>query len=232
MNAPSFRTSIISVSLAARNDALRKQLAELLCRCPGVVVFDQCRFSAEVVTCLSERLPRVLLLVDDLEDGGEWQVLTHLQRWRDKVSVVAISGNVAAAHVRSAFAQGAVGYLSLSTAREHLHRAVREVFEGGSPMSPEIARTLVRSFADPEPEPDSLSVLSIREREVLELLSRGARYREVATSLNLSCDTIHSHAKSIYRKLMVRSKTEACLIFQGQALKSRLVGAIPALAAG
>ena len=214
MNRSFANTPIITVSLAARNDVFRRQMAELLCRCPGVVVFDQCRSSADAAACLTDRMPRVLVIADDLDDDGGWQVLAGLRRWREKVSFLAISRVGTAAHVRSAFAQGAVGCLSQHTAFNLIHRAVREIFEGGAPMSPEIARTLVRSLADPEPAQDSLSVLSSREREVLELLSGGARYREVANSLNLSCDTVHSHAKSIYRKLMVRSKTEASLIFQ------------------
>ena len=71
-------------------------------------------------------------------------------------------------------------------------------------------------MAEPEPVSGQLASLSSREREVLELLSVGARYGEVATRLKLSRDTVHSHAKKIYRKLMVRSKTEASLLFKGR----------------
>ena len=95
--------------------------------------------------------------------------------------------------------------------------ALEAAREGGKPLLDsrvEIARALVQSMAEPEPVSGPLASLSRREREVLELLSVGARYQEIAHRLELSRDTVHSHAKRIYRKLMVRSKTEASLLFK------------------
>ena len=100
-----------------------------------------------------------------------------------------------------------------STAAIDIHQALVAVTNGGAWMSPSLSLVLVRSIAEPRKPTGHLSSLSKREHEVLKLLSSGARYTEVATQLELSRDTVHSHVKQIYRKLVVRSKTEASLIF-------------------
>ena len=211
MNPRATRIGIITVTVVDRSGDFRHQLCQVLTRCPGIVVFDQCATLQEARTCLELRAPKVLLLGDNLADSPGWEAMRALT---GRVLTMALSDQLAARHIRAAFEQGAVGYLLRQTAATLVQRSLHEVAAGASPMSPEVSRALVQSLAEPEPVSGPLASLSRREREVLGLLSIGARYYEIADRLKLSRDTVHSHAKNIYRKLMVRSKTEASLLLK------------------
>ena len=96
-----------------------------------------------------------------------------------------------------------------------LLRAIEEAHNGGSPMSPGIARKVVRSF-QPKVATDPLSE---RERGVLKLLCEGENYKTIAASLFISTNTVKAHIKNIYGKLQVHTRAEAV----GKALRQRLV---------
>ena len=109
---------------------------------------------------------------------------------------------------------GATGYLLKDTPPAALLAAIKEVKEGGSPMSPSIARRIISSF-----RPNLESPLSKRESEILEMLCNGDNYKTIADALFISGHTVRAHIKSIYRKLQVNSRGEAV----NKALKDRLV---------
>jgi DNA-binding NarL/FixJ family response regulator len=100
---------------------------------------------------------------------------------------------------------GASGYLLKKTAPANLLEAITEVYRGGSPMNSQIARKVIASFQE-KPTPDELTA---REREVLQALSRGLRYKEIATDMAISAETVRTHVRHIYEKLQVQSRTEA-----------------------
>lgn len=109
--------------------------------------------------------------------------------------------------VFSALKAGAHGYILKSTPPPKMLEAIKDLMNGGSPMSNEIARKVVMTF---EKSPDKhVADLSAREKEVLELLSRGLLYKEIAASLFISMDTVRRHCFNIYSKLHVKNKTEA-----------------------
>ena len=110
---------------------------------------------------------------------------------------------------------GACGYLLKRAPAEEIVSAICQVKAGGSPMSPQIARRVV-SFFHRQPAGAGLDALSEREREVLEQLAQGSMYKEIASQLSISIDTVRSHVRKIYEKLHVRSKTEAVLKYLGQ----------------
>jgi DNA-binding NarL/FixJ family response regulator len=106
---------------------------------------------------------------------------------------------------------GASGYMLKKTSSTRLVEAIKEVFNGGSPMNAQIARKVVTSFQQVEKKMNQQSTegLSKRELELLELLSKGFRYKEIAEKLFISVDTVRTHIRNIYVKLHVNSKTEA-----------------------
>lgn len=105
---------------------------------------------------------------------------------------------------------GANGYLVKSSSPALLLEAVKEVVNGGSPMSSTIARKVISSFHQYEIKPNkNLALLSAREQEVINLLSKGFRYKEIAAKLFLSIETVRTHVRNIYEKLQVNSRTEA-----------------------
>lgn len=112
-------------------------------------------------------------------------------------------------HIFSALAAGATGYLLKGTRRAQLLAAIKQIAIGGSPMSCAIARKVVQSFARTEVERPDLQALSPRERDVLELLSKGYLYKEIAESLGLSVTTVDTYVRRVYEKLQVNSRSQA-----------------------
>lgn len=104
---------------------------------------------------------------------------------------------------------GADGYLLKRSRPEQLETAIREVLEGGAPMTSEIARRVVASFRRRPALREERESLTPREEEVLMLLSKGFANKEIADKLAVSCETVRVHLKHIYDKLHVRSRTEA-----------------------
>jgi len=90
-----------------------------------------------------------------------------------------------------------------------LLEAIKDVFEGGAPMSPQLARRVVQFFSKPSPESASLAKLTPAEREFLDQLANGYAYKEIADRMGISIDTVRSYVRTVYEKLHVHSRTEA-----------------------
>jgi DNA-binding NarL/FixJ family response regulator len=114
-------------------------------------------------------------------------------------------------HIFEALQSGATGYLLKQSPHDELLAALRYVHAGGSPMSSYIARRVSQLFPD-EPvasQTDDSSLLSAREREVLEMLARGFLYKEIAEALSISIKTVETYIRRVYEKLHVRSRSQA-----------------------
>jgi DNA-binding NarL/FixJ family response regulator len=116
--------------------------------------------------------------------------------------------------VFEALAAGASGYLLKNTPPEKILDALRELHQGGSPMSAQIARKVVASFQSKQDKEGNetnqdLALLTTREKEILERLSKGLLYKEVAAELKISTGTVRQHIHHIYEKLHVQNRTEA-----------------------
>lgn len=103
---------------------------------------------------------------------------------------------------------GASGYLLKKTAPAKILDAITEVYHGGSPMSSQIARKVIASFQHSNPLEENTTLTS-REKDILRSLGKGLRYKEIADEMNISIETVRSHARNIYQKLQVQSRTEA-----------------------
>ena len=111
--------------------------------------------------------------------------------------------------VFEALKAGAISYLLKSTSSEKILEAIEEVYNGGSPISSQIARKVIEAFAIKEKTNDYFQALSRREQEVLEQLSKGFRYKEIAEKLFVSIEPVRTHIRNIYEKLQVNSRVEA-----------------------
>ena len=111
--------------------------------------------------------------------------------------------------VFEALKAGASGYLLKNTGLVQLIEALKELYNGGSPMSANIARKLVTLFRSEQKETTKLEVLSSRENEILQLLTKGLLYKEIADQLSISVSTVRQHIHHIYEKLHVQNRTEA-----------------------
>ena len=104
---------------------------------------------------------------------------------------------------------GASGYLLKQTPPAKLLEAIQDVYQGGSPMSREIARKVVQSFQHPSAETSIDDILTKREEEILSYLVKGLLYKEIAGLLFIGVETVRTHIRHIYEKLQVRTRSEA-----------------------
>jgi len=111
--------------------------------------------------------------------------------------------------VFEALKAGASGYLLKNTGLLQIAESLKELHDGGSPMSANIARKLVNLFHDTPKESSSMDILSNRENEILQLLSKGLLYKEIADQLQITTGTVRQHIHNIYDKLHVQNRTEA-----------------------
>ena len=116
-------------------------------------------------------------------------------------------------NIFNSLAAGASGYLLKRTSSAELLAAIKDVQKGGSPMTTHIARKVVQSFQKAGASPHPTENLSAREQEVLDCLSRGFLYKEIAEKLGISYETVHTYIRRIYEKLQVRTRTEAVAKF-------------------
>jgi len=111
--------------------------------------------------------------------------------------------------VFEALKAGASGYLLKNTGLLQIVDSIKELHEGGSPMSANIARKLVNLFRDEKKETPFLDLLSNREKEILQLLAKGLLYKEISDQLQITTGTVRIHIHKIYEKLHVQNRTEA-----------------------
>ena len=112
-------------------------------------------------------------------------------------------------HVFDALRSGASGYVLKRTSPAKILEAIRDLYEGGSPMSSEIARRVVRSMQTTGRSSEAMEILTDRESEILDYLSKGYLYKEIAAALFISKETVKKHIHNIYEKLHVQTRTEA-----------------------
>jgi len=164
---------------------------------------------------LLERDPPDVLLTDlGLPDGNGLDLIRRSRQIEHDTLALVISVFGDERSVIGAIEAGARGYLLKSEAPEDLRLCVEQVLAGSSPMSPGIAAHVLRRFRAPAPAPGNGTAenglqLTLRERQVLELMVRGLTYKEAADALGVSRSTIASHIRKIYQKLEVESRGEA-----------------------
>ena len=108
---------------------------------------------------------------------------------------------------------GADGYIVKTDSTEKMVESIRDVLQGGAPMSAGVAKKVIQFFSKPVAEKEKLENLTEKENEVIHLLSKGFFYKEIASQINVSIDTIKKHCGSIYRKLQVSNRTEAINLY-------------------
>jgi DNA-binding NarL/FixJ family response regulator len=150
------------------------------------------------------------VLVDiNLPDIKGVEAVRRLKPLMPKTQFLMLTVYEDAEHIFAALAAGATGYLLKSTRRNELLDAISQIVAGGSPMSSGIARKVVQSFSPAQLPASDLEALSPREQSVLDLLSKGYLYKEIAESLGVSVPTVNTYIRRIYEKLQVHSRSQA-----------------------
>tara|TARA_A100000171_G_C2138979_1_gene152948 strand:+ start:1186 stop:1818 length:633 start_codon:yes stop_codon:yes gene_type:complete len=194
----------IKICIVEDDALILKSLQQVLNNAEGYTVTGTF-FSAEAaLENLIDHHPHVLLLDIDLPGISGIEAIPKLRKIQPELNIVMLTVHEESQLVFSALREGAVGYLVKGSNSKFLLEGIRDVFEGGAPMSPSIARQVIASF-----KPEKKSVLSERETEVLIKLSNGNNNKQIAEDLFVSPNTIKAHIKNIYKKLHVNSRAEA-----------------------
>ena len=165
---------------------------------------------ADAVPLIRELDPDVVLLDVHLPDGGGEGVIAGVAQERPAVKFLALSVSDAAEDVIGVIRAGARGYVTKTISAAELEDAIERVAQGDAVFSPRLAGFVLDAFRQGEPlgGDAELDNLTPREREVLQLIARGYRYKEIAARLHLSVKTIESHVSSVLRKLQLSSRHE------------------------
>jgi DNA-binding NarL/FixJ family response regulator len=176
----------------------------------SVDVVGEAATVAEAVPLIRELDPDVVLLDVHLPDGGGEGVIAGVALERPGVKFLALSVSDAAEDVIGVIRAGARGYVTKTISGDELADAIERVAQGDAVFSPRLAGFVLDAFRAGEPigsDPE-LDSLTTREREVLQLIARGYRYKEIAARLSLSIKTVESHVSSVLRKLQLSSRHE------------------------
>jgi DNA-binding NarL/FixJ family response regulator len=165
---------------------------------------------AEAVPMIRELDPDVVLLDVHLPDGGGEAVIAGVAQERPGVKFLALSVSDAAEDVIGVIRAGARGYVTKTISGDELTSAVTRVADGDAVFSPRLAGFVLDAFkaGDRVGGDAELNELTPREQEVLQLIARGYRYKEIAARLHLSVKTVEAHVSSVLRKLQLSSRHE------------------------
>ena len=214
----------ISVCIVDDNKDIRSALEQIVLMAEGYTLAGSFSDAEEALIKIPLAKPNVVLMDINLGDGESGiDCVRQLKPLHPEILFMMCTVYEEDEKIFEALTAGANGYILKKTAPGKLLDALRELYEGGAPMSSQIARKVVNAFqvrtAAAEPvssQGKSISVLSNRENEILELLAKGMLYKEIAGRLFISQETVRKHVYHIYEKLHVNNRVEAINKFYGR----------------
>lgn len=207
------RANDIKVATVEDDDEFRGYLAALLSGADGFHCIGAYRSVEPALKHLPVEQPEVLLLDLELPGRQGLEVISEIvTRW-PRMAVLVLTVHDDCTRLFEALAAGAIGYLVKPVAPIRLLEAITEARAGGSPMSSQIARLVVRRFQEQGRSRTKLEALTLRETEILDHIARGLDTKAIAGLLGISGRTIGSHLRNIYDKLHVHSRAAAVARF-------------------
>jgi DNA-binding NarL/FixJ family response regulator len=209
----------IRVCIVDDNNELRSALQEIISMSEGYECMGTMSTAEEAIRKLPLINPDVVLM--DINLGSVESGIDCVRELKPKMpdtNFMMCTVYEEDEKIFEALSAGASGYILKKTAPGKMLEAIRELYQGGAPMSSQIARKVVAAFQNKPAVTgeNNLAVLSNREREILELLSRGLMYKEIAWELSISQETVRKHVYHIYEKLHVTNRIEAVNKFYGR----------------
>lgn len=203
-----------TVAIVEDNKTIRESLAEFAqtdseCRCVCV-----CATGEEALKIIPKHNPDIVLMDVQLPNMSGIECCAQLKEILPNTQIIMVTVYEDTERIYKALRAGACGYLLKRCAPEELVAAIRDVRQGGAPMSREIARKVIASFREPLTAAKEVEDLSPREREILALLAEGFSNKKIADRMGVTDGTVRWHLRHVYNKLHVRSRTEAALKFR------------------
>ena len=199
----------IKVALVEDQPKVRESWTKLINSFPDFVCICACNTGEEALRIIPQEQPDVVLMDIFLPRMSGIECTVRLKELLPQSQIVILTAMDDQELVFLALEAGADGYLLKRTKPADLRTALLDVLGGGAPMTSHIARRVIESFRQKSKIRDESAQLSIREEQILMLLSQGYANKVIADKLELSIDTVCSHLKHVFTKLHVSSRTEA-----------------------
>ncbi|HEU4645338.1 MAG TPA: response regulator transcription factor [Burkholderiales bacterium] len=199
----------ITVALVEDDDEARRRIVASIQSDPTLQLVGEYRNGAQALAGLAKSAPDVFLIDLGLPDIPGLEVVKRIAAVHPSCDVLVVTIFGDEESIIGALEAGARGYLLKGALEHDIAEDIRHLRNGGSPLSPVIARQVLKRLVTAKPAPIDDSLLTPRETEILNAIARGFSYAETAGLLQVSVQTVHTHLKNIYKKLAVHSKTEA-----------------------
>lgn len=209
----------VKILIYEDNPNLRESISNLLQLTEEYAVVASYADCMNVEEQVKQKQPDVILMDIDLPGTNGIEAVKKIRKFDRDVQIVMITVFDDNNHVYDALYAGANGYLLKKYISDKIVHSIQEVLQGGAPMSPAIARMVINNMQKPPTTANNDYQLTNREKEILQLLSKGNSFKLIAAELCISIDTVRTHIKRIYDKLHVQSQIEAV----SKAINERLV---------
>lgn len=206
----------ITIAIVEDDPRIRSTLATILSRDPDCWCNGEYGTAEDALMQIPEVLPDVVIMDINLPGMNGVECVRKLAKLSPNSHILMLTVFNDTETIFDALRAGAVGYLTKPVRAAQLLSAVHDVIGGGAPMTSSIARMVVQSFQKLPPTGTEGDGLSPREREVLEHLSKGYLYKEIADMMQVSYSTVRTHIERIYGKLHVQSRSQAVARYFGR----------------
>lgn len=206
----------LRICLVEDDDDLRAHLAQLIATAADFKLAGEFARPDEAAEQIPQARPDVVLMDINLPGMSGIECTRLIKRRLPSAQIVMLTVYEDSDLIFQSLQAGASGYLLKRTPSAKLLEGIRDVHQGGSPISSQIARKVVQYFNERQTSAPELGTLSERELEVLDYLARGRLYKEIADRLGVTIDTVRKHLQSIYQKLHVHTRTEAVVKYLGK----------------
>ena len=203
----------ISVAIVEDDPGVRQSLKLIVQKAPNLSLSGAYESAEAAFEPINSNRPDVALVDINLPGKSGITLVAELKAKRPKLLVMMITVYEDSDQIFDSLQAGASGYMLKRSRPEEIVAAVEQLHAGGAPMSAEVARKLVNFFQARPANKSDLEKLTSRELEILNELSKGYRYKEIADRLKLGVETVRTHLHHIYEKLHVQSRTEAVVKF-------------------
>jgi len=207
--------SVIRVLIVEDDDGVRESIAELLGRAEKIECVGQFGAAEAALRQFPVLVPDVAMLDINLPRMSGIQCAKQIKAARPETQILMLTIYDDSEQVFQALRAGASGYLLKCSSPDEIVQAIRDVYDGGAPMSRQVARKVIGFFQGIGKSEPTIETLTPREQEVLRYLARGLLYKEIAESLSISVETVRGHLHNIYGKLHVQSRTEVVVKYLG-----------------
>jgi DNA-binding NarL/FixJ family response regulator len=210
---------MIKILIFEDNKDFTESLVDIIADAKDMMLLEKYDNCKDVVKKVQLHQPDVILMDIDMPVQNGLEGLRAIREANLNVHVLMLTVFDDNERVFQAICDGASGYILKKTPPEKILEYVREANSGGAPMTPSVAKQVLKLFSQPFQNKKDMVTLTAREHDVLTLLVRGFSYKMISSDIDISMDTVRTHIKNTYAKLHVNSKSEAVI----KALQNKLV---------